>query len=100
MFRLLRKERNYHIGTSSEHMRRLMVLPQQPDGLPKGVDPYLSSLTTSREVRKAQRERLFMPLYPARETHYNRVKGREPEYRSLSNYVSILQRQRNAMLHR
>jgi hypothetical protein len=98
MANLLQKEHNYKIGTSSEAMRQTLTLPQQR--CLETSDPFLSSLTTSRTARKARQERLFGPSYASRPVEFNFVKGREPEYGSFSSYVSDLNRNKDAALHR
>eukprot|EP01039_Chlorochromonas_danica_P009065 gene9065-10004_t len=63
-------------------------------------DPFMSSLTTAREVRDERVKNLFSPAVEHREAKFNRGFAHEPEYGTFSKFNAILKTNKGALLNR
>lgn len=73
MHDLLRRERDYRAGRSSEQMWK--TLQQREEYRFGDHDPFLSSITTARSARRLRQEHLFMPAYSQQIVTHHREKA-------------------------
>jgi hypothetical protein len=66
----------------------------------KRHDPFLASITTTRELRNQRASALFQPSYEACSAQYHRGFNHEPEYGTFSKYNAVLKANENALMKR